>query len=107
MIKCNKCEKELRRNYFNNYEFSMDLYQPESRSPYRHSNLDFEVVSFFDSNEGDMCKSTFSLYLDKGMGKADDFGDGEKVLCEEIPITQLERLYHFLDLIINKGHTIK
>ena len=28
--------------------------------------------------------------------------DGEKVLCEEISLDQLKRLYHFLDFIINK-----
>jgi hypothetical protein len=105
MIKCDKCEKELRRNYFNNYEFSMDLYKKGTAYP--HSHLDLEVVSFFGSTKGDTCESTFSLYLDKGMGKADDFGDGEKVLCEDVSISQLKRLYNFLDLIINKAHTIK
>tara|TARA_Y100000310_G_C20317647_1_gene639214 strand:+ start:225 stop:545 length:321 start_codon:yes stop_codon:yes gene_type:complete len=106
-MKCDKCRTVLRRNYYNNYKFSIDLYQPTSRTPYPHSHLDLEITSFIDSNKGDKCCSTFSLYLDKGMGKADDFGDGEKILCEEIPINQLERLYHFLDLIINKAHTIK
>ena len=98
-MKCNKCKRRYRKNFFNVHKFSMDLYQTE---PYPHSNLDFEVVSFFDSTKGGVCESTFNLYLDKGMGKADDFGDGEKILCEDVSINQLKRLYHFLDLVINK-----
>ena len=98
-----KKEKTLRKNYFNVYKFSMDLRRPA----WPHQYLDLEVVSFFGSNEGDVCDSTFNLYLDKGMGKGDDYGDGEKVLCEDVPLNQLERLYHFLDLVINKAHKIK
>ena len=96
-MKCNECKRRYRENFFNVHKFSMNLYQRET---YPHANLDFEVVSFFDSTEGDICESTFSLYLDKDMGKADGFGDGEKILCEDVSISQLERLYHFLDLII-------
>ena len=100
-MKCNKCSREYRRNYWNQHKFSMDLYQPESRV-YPHSHLDLEVTSFVDSSEGNTCESTFSLFLDKDIGKDDGFGDGEKVLCEEISLDQLKRLYHFLDFIINK-----
>ena len=106
-MKCDKCRTELRRNYYNNYEFSVDLYQPQGETAYPHSHLDLEIISFIDSNKEDNCCSTFSLYLDKGMGKDDTFGYGEKVICEAIPISQLERLYHFLDLVINKAHKIK
>ena len=103
-MRCSQCKRKYRKNFFNVHKFEMNLYQ---REPYPHSSLDFEVVSFFDSTEGDICESTFNLYLDKGMGKADGFGDGEKVLCEDVSISQLERLYHFLDLILNKAHKIK
>ena len=103
-MKCNECKRRYRENFFNVHKFSMNLYQRET---YPHANLDFEVVSFFDSTEGDICESTFSLYLDKDMGKADGFGDWEKILCEDVSISQLERIYHFLDLIINKAHKLK
>ena len=103
-MRCKECKRKLRKNYYNNHSFSMDLY---GGKPYPHSHLDFEVTSFFDSTERGVCESTFNLYLDKGMGKADDFGDGEKILCEDVSISQLERLYHFLDLILNKAHKIK
>ena len=96
-MECNECKRKYRRNYWNAYQFSLDLYQ---REPYPHSHLEFEVTSFFASNKGDKCESTFSLYLDKGCGKNDGFGDGEKILCEEIPIDQLKRLYHFLDTVL-------
>ena len=80
----------------------MNLHQSE---PYPHSHLDFSVVAFYDSTEGEICDSTFDLVLDKGCGDGDGLGDGEKILCEDLPINQLERLYHFLDLVLNK--TIK
>jgi len=97
-MKCKECKRKWRKNYFNNHSFSMDLY---GGKPYPYEHLDFEVVSFFDSTEGGVCEPTFNLSLDKGMG------DGEKVLCEDVPLNQLERLYHFLDLVINKAHKIK
>lgn len=104
-MECKKCKRNWRRNYYNNHSFSMDLYGGEP--PYPHSHLDIEVVSFFDSTEEGVCEPTFDLYLDKGIGKDDGMGDGERVLCEDVPLSQLERLYHFLDLVINKSHKIK
>tara|TARA_R100000808_G_C2076377_1_gene101898 strand:- start:243 stop:569 length:327 start_codon:yes stop_codon:yes gene_type:complete len=104
-MRCKECKRRHRINHYNNYEFSMDLY---GGNPYPHQRLDFEVVSFFGSTDGDVCHSTFNLYLDKGLGKKgehnllDEFAEGEKVLCEDVSINQLERLYHFLDLVLNK-----
>ena len=59
-MRCSKCKTKYRKNFFNVHKFSMNLYQTEA---YPHSNLDFEVVSFFDSTRGGICNSTFHLYF--------------------------------------------
>jgi len=96
-MKCRECKRVYRKNFYNKHKFSMDLCTKRTIG----STLDFEVISFFGSTDGSVCHSTFHLYLDKGKIE-EDFGVGEKVLCEDVSINQLKRLYHFLDLVINK-----
>ena len=37
----------------------------------------------------------------KNIGDMEDGGDGEKVLCEDVSISQLERFYNFLGLVLH------
>ena len=98
-MKCNECNRTRHQNYYNEIEFDMDLFNREliGDNEYPH-NLKFGVRHFFGSTtKGFKHDSTFSLILDDGMGD-----DKEMVLCEEVTISHLKRLYNFLDYIFNK-----
>ena len=99
MPKCKECLRIIHRNYYNELEFEMDLLNEEmigdNRRPH---NLKFQILHFFDSNTKDFKhKSTFNLVLDDGIG-----GKTEMHICEEVKISQLKRLYNFLDYVFNK-----
>tara|TARA_R100000808_G_C2090069_1_gene110805 strand:- start:458 stop:763 length:306 start_codon:yes stop_codon:yes gene_type:complete len=97
-MKCNECNRTRHKNYYNEIEFDMDLFNHEliGGNEYPHK-LKFGVRHFFGSTtEGFKHDSTFSLILDDGMG------DTEMHLCEDGSLSQLKRLYNFLDYIFNK-----
>ena len=77
----------------------MDLFNNEAISEHNYPhNLKFQILHFFGSNTKNFKhKSIFNLILDDGIG-----GKTEMHICEEVEISQLKRLYNFLDYVFNK-----
>ena len=97
------CKNGCVRNFLNEYGFSMSLMNRQSENSTTYDTLDIEVRSFFESTRGPICNSTFDLVINKGMGKGDNAFKGEIILCEEVEMSQLKRLYNFLDLVLHKS----
>lgn len=109
--KCNKatepfmpeCTSGCEKNYCNEYNFSMSLMNGQNSNNPVYDTLDFEIMSFFESNYGGLCDTRFSIIANKGFGKGDSIFKKETFLCEEIQIDQLERLYNFLKVVLYKS----
>tara|TARA_R100000781_G_C3996945_1_gene98925 strand:+ start:61 stop:375 length:315 start_codon:yes stop_codon:yes gene_type:complete len=89
-------------NFFNEYKVNLDLYnmQLAKRSPtYNHQNriLNIEVVEYVDNTRGKdfLNDNHWNLFINYQM-------EDEVIVAEEIPISQLEKLYDFLKLVLSK-----
>jgi len=100
--RCTECFNPYNRNYWNEYKFELDLYNKtrtlEDWSVFQgHTRLNIKICDFVANNQDRTPSSTWTLYLDE------DLGETEVCVGEEMPIEQLERLYEFLKVSLNKS----
>ena len=99
--RCTECYQPYNRNYWNKHELELDLWNKtrtlEDWSQFQgHSRLNLTICDFVGNNQDQTPSSTWTLYLDE------DLGENEVCVGEDMPITQLERLYEFLKVALNK-----
>lgn len=102
MEKKPKPDEFFHRNFFNEYKVNLDLYNMvlAKRSPtYNHENrvLNIEVLEYVDNTKGkDFLRDNhWNLFINYQL-------DNEVIVAEEIPMSQLEKLYDFLKLVLDK-----